>query len=89
MATEFVMIETPWSKPLEDAIAAAPRLGAQLADDKALLGDSDFFTGKSLAELAREQGVGPVRDIRVFAGGFPDDVDVDELLAQLEELSGS
>jgi hypothetical protein len=53
------------------------------------LADSDFFKGKSIAELAREQGVGPVKDISVFAGGIPDDEDVDELLAQLEELRGS
>ena len=26
----------------------------------------------------REQGVGPIKDIRVFAGGIPDDEDVDE-----------
>ena len=56
---------------------------------KHLLEDSDFFRGKSLAELAREQGVGPVKDISVFAGGIPDDEDVDKLVAQLEELRGS
>lgn len=89
MATEFVMIETPWNKPLEEAIAAAPRLDAHRAADKRLLAGSDFFTGKTLAELAREQSVGPVMDIRVFAGGIPDDADVDELLAQLEELSST
>ena len=49
-------------------------------------GDQDFFKGKSLAELASEQGVGPVKDIRVFAGGIPDDADVDELVAQLKEM---
>jgi len=50
------------------------------------LGDSDFFKGKSLAELAREQGVGPVNDISVFAGGIPDDEDVDEMVAEIYRL---
>jgi hypothetical protein len=46
----------------------------------------DFFAGKSLAELAREQGVGPVRDISVFAGGFPEDEDIDEMLEEIYRL---
>ena len=50
------------------------------------LGDSDFFKGKSIAELAHEQGVGPITDIRVFAGVIPDDEDVDEMLAELYRM---
>jgi hypothetical protein len=49
-------------------------------------GDHQFFAGKSLAELAREQGVGPVKDISVFAGGIPDDEDVDEMIAEIYRL---
>jgi hypothetical protein len=60
-----------------------------LGVNRLLAGNRDFFVGKSLAELAVEQGVGPVKDISVFAGGIPDNEDVDELLAQLEEMSGS
>jgi hypothetical protein len=89
MATEFVMVETRWSKPLEEAIAAARGPDARLEVHKPLAGNRDFFTGKSLAELANEQGVGPVMDIGVFAGGIPDDEDVDDLLAQLEAMRGS
>jgi hypothetical protein len=33
--------------------------------------------------------VGPVKDIGVFAGGFPEDEDLDELLAELDQLRGS
>jgi len=49
----------------------------------ALLGDRSFFAGKSLQELAQSQDVGPVKDIAVFAGGFPDDEDVDEKLDEI------
>jgi hypothetical protein len=89
MNTEIVMDETPWARPPEQVIAEGRALGGGLLADSLLLEDSDFFRGKSIAELAREQGVGPVKSISVFAGGIPDDADVDELLAQLEELSGS
>lgn len=57
-----------------------------LATDKRLLGDIDFFRGKSIAELAREQGVGPIKDIGVFAGGIPEDEDVDEMLTEIYRL---
>jgi hypothetical protein len=55
-------------------------------DRKALLGDRSFFKAKTLQELAREQGVGPVKDISVFAGGFPEDEDVDEMLKEIYRL---
>jgi hypothetical protein len=54
--------------------------------EKSPLGDSDFFKGKSISELAREQGVGPVKDLRAFAGVIPDDEDVDEMLAEIYRL---
>ena len=50
------------------------------------LRDNDFFKGKSIGELAREQGVGPIKDILVFAGVIPDDEDVDEMLAEIYRL---
>jgi hypothetical protein len=72
---------------------AKPELSAAsdagVAASRGLFPDNDFFNPKSLDELAREQGVGPITDIRVFAGGLPDDADVDELIAQLEEIRGS
>jgi len=89
MGTEFVMVETHWARRLEDAIDAARQLDSRLQVNKPLAGNRDFFVGRSLTELAREQGVGPVTDVRVFAGGIPDDEDVDELLSQLEEMRGS
>lgn len=42
-----------------------------------------FFRGWSLDQLARLQGVDPVRDPAVLAGGWPDDDDVDEALADI------
>jgi hypothetical protein len=81
-----MMVETRWAKPLEEVLAAVRPMGARLPADEHPLGDSDFFKGKSLAELAREQGVGPVRDMGVFAGVIPDDEDVDEMLAEIYRL---
>jgi hypothetical protein len=79
----FLDRETPAWDPADH-----PELDGPLELDKRLAENRDFFVGKSLSELAREQGVGPVKDISVFAGGIPDDEDVDELLAQLEEMDG-
>jgi len=52
----------------------------------ALLGGRSFFEAKTLQELAQAQGVGPVKDISVFAGGFPEDEDIDELLEEIYRL---
>jgi hypothetical protein len=51
-------------------------------DRAALFQDRSFFEQKTLQELAQAQGVGPVKDIAVFAGGIPDDEDVDEMLEE-------
>lgn len=42
-----------------------------------------FVRGWSLDQLARLQGVDPLRDPSVLAGGWPDDDDVDETLAEI------
>jgi hypothetical protein len=42
-----------------------------------------FFRGWSLDQLARLQGVDPGTDPLVLAGGWPDDDDVDEALADI------
>jgi hypothetical protein len=84
--TGFVIVETPWARPPEEVIAEGRALGGRLTADDLLLEDRDFFSGKSLAELAREQGVGPVRDFSVFAGVIPDDEDVDAMLAEIYRL---
>jgi hypothetical protein len=59
---------------------------AALGAHREVLDNREFFARKSLAELADEQGVHPIKDISVFAGGFPEDEDLDELLAELERL---
>jgi hypothetical protein len=84
--TGFVIVETPWTRPPEDVIAEGQELGGQYSAGDLLLEDKDFFKGKSLADLAREQGVGPVRDFSVFAGIIPDNEDVDEMLAEIYRL---
>jgi len=90
MNTEIILEYTPWVKPADQAVEVSMwRNEAGLAAHHQLLGSREFFEGKSLAELAREQGVGPVEDIGVFAGGFPEYEDLDELLAELDRLRGS
>lgn len=86
MNSQIVMVETPWARPLQEVIDAARQLDTRLEDNQPLVGNGDFFVGKSLAELAHEQGVGPVKDISVFAGGIPDDEDVDELLDEIYRM---
>lgn len=41
-----------------------------------------FFNGPSIEELARMQGVGPITDFSVLVGGWPDDEDVEEFIAE-------
>lgn len=89
MSTRALMVyDTPWvQRPDEVQATAESDTPSPVA--RSLLGNRDFFVGKSLSQLAREQGVGPVKDISVFAGGFPEDEDLDELLAELEQLRDS
>ncbi len=89
MSTNALTVyDTPWFES-PDEVEAAARSAAALPVGKPPLGDRSFFERKSPSELAREQGVGPVKDIRVFAGGFPEGEDLDELLAELDELRRS
>jgi hypothetical protein len=39
-----------------------------------------FLTPPSFEELARLQGVKPLEDTNVLAGGFPEEEDIDEFL---------
>lgn len=43
--------------------------------------DGDVWRGKSVEELAREQGVQPVKNLDDLAGDWPEDESVDEFLA--------
>jgi hypothetical protein len=52
----------------------------------ALLRDRSFFEVKTLQQLAQGQCVRPVKEISVFAGGFPEDEDLDELLEEIYRL---
>jgi len=74
-------------RPLGHVMAQASRvLDPPLPVAKHLLGDRSFFEGKSIQELTESQGVGPVKDISVFAGGIADDEDVDEMLEEIYRL---
>jgi len=89
MSTRSLMVcDTPWVQP-PDEVEAAAESSAPLPVTPPLLGNRDFFVTKSLTELAREQGAKPIKDISVFAGGFPEDEDLDELLAELERIRDS
>jgi hypothetical protein len=52
------------------------------------LGEGDFFANYSLAELVGMQGVKPVEDVSILAGGFPEDVDVDAFLKDIQSGRG-
>jgi hypothetical protein len=88
MSTKALTVyDTPWFlRP--DEVTEAAHFGAPLPDDKHPLGGRSFFEGKSIQELAQSQGVGPVKDISVFAGGIPDDEDVDEMLEETAPAGG-
>src|SRR5271157_615988 len=88
MSTQFITMDSAHYISFAVPEAAGSTCGG-VPPEKSPLGDSDFFKGKSISELAREQDVGPVKDIRVFAGVIPDDEDVDEMLAQLDAMRGS
>ncbi len=46
----------------------------------------DFFEAKSIRELTQSQGVVPVRDIKIFAGGIGDEENLDEMLDEIYRL---
>jgi hypothetical protein len=45
----------------------------------------DFWDNKNASELAREQGVSPIRAAEDLAGEWPDDDSVDDFLSLLRE----
>jgi hypothetical protein len=48
-----------------------------------LTGGKDFFTIRSIEELAEVQGVKPLKNPKAFAGGWPADQDVDAFLEEI------
>jgi hypothetical protein len=70
-----------WVRTPEDTVTAT---GAHAPGAATVFTDNpDFFVGKSILELAQSQGVVPVEDIGVFAGGIPDEENVDEMLDEI------
>jgi hypothetical protein len=43
----------------------------------------DFFANSSIKDLARIQGVGPLKDRRVLWGGIPEDEDVEKFVREI------
>jgi hypothetical protein len=48
-----------------------------------LTGGRDFFTERSIEQLAEVQGVKPLKNPKTFAGGWPADQDVDAFLEEI------
>jgi hypothetical protein len=46
-------------------------------------GGKDFFAECSIEQLARAQGVKPLKNPETFAGAWPDDQDVDAFLEEI------
>lgn len=50
-----------------------------------IMGADRFWTPHSFQELARLQGVTPLLNVDVLAGGFPEGEDIDEFLKDIYE----
>lgn len=48
--------------------------------------DADFWNGKTVEELAREQGVLPIERIEDLAIDWPEEDSIDEFLALIREV---
>jgi hypothetical protein len=51
--------------------------------EQLLIGAKDFFAGRSIKELAELQGVKPLENPKILAGGWPADQDVDAFLEEI------
>jgi hypothetical protein len=47
---------------------------------------SEFWSGKTVEELAREQGVQPIKNLADLAMDWPEEESVDEFLALVREV---
>lgn len=47
---------------------------------------SDFWNGKTVEELAREQGVQPIKSVDELRGEWPEEDSIDEFLGFLREV---
>jgi hypothetical protein len=48
--------------------------------EELLIGEKDFHVGRSLDQLAEAQGIEPLKNPKVLAGGWPEDEDLDMFL---------
>ena len=55
--------------------------------DQLLVGAKEFFSGRSIEELAQAQGVSPLVKPEKLAGGWPEEDDLDEFLKDVFHIS--
>lgn len=48
--------------------------------------DGEFWRDRSIEELAREQGVTRIADLKELAGAWPEDESIDEFLSLVREV---
>ena len=66
-----------------DAEERAKKYCLQRNDSDVQPGPSEFLANRSIEDLAKIQGVGPIKDIRVLSGGIPEDEDIDAFLQEI------
>jgi hypothetical protein len=54
-----------------------------MSGETTINGGRDFFTERSIEQLAEDQGIEPLNDPRTFLGGWPADQDIDAFLAEI------
>jgi hypothetical protein len=59
------------------------------AIEELLIGERDFHRGRSLEQLAEAQGVEPLQNTRVLAGGWPEVEDLDLFLEDVYSSRGA
>lgn len=57
--------------------------------EQLLIGAKEFFAGRSLEQLAEAQGVGPMANPKVLAGGWPEEEDIDAFLEDVYSSRGA
>ncbi len=57
--------------------------------EQLLVGAKEFYSGKSLEQLAEAQGVTPLTNPKILVGGWPEGEDVDEFLEDIYSSRGA
>jgi hypothetical protein len=57
--------------------------------EQLLIGAKDFYSGRSLEQLAEAQGVAPLTNPKVLVGGWPEGENLDEFLEDIYSSRGA